>query len=111
MTPAEIAALSACFRCIADRQAALLFLLARIADVTIDEIVQGSACFRCIADFQSAELFLLNSIATSGVASADAVTCGSGPPVAAPASGCGMYIDTDNDAVYIYRLGAWQLKV
>lgn len=66
MTPAEIAALSACFSCIGDRQAAILFLLARIADVTIEEIIAGSACFRCLSDFQAAELFLLNEIVTNG---------------------------------------------
>lgn len=111
MTPAEIAALSACFRCIADRQAALLFLLARIADVTIDEIVQGSACFRCIADFQAAELFLLNSIATSGAAAAAAVTCGAVPPTDPPAGTCGIYYDTVTQAVYIWDGAAWVLKV
>lgn len=111
MTPSEIAALSACFSCIADRQAALLFLLATIADVTIDEINAGSACYRCIGDFASAELFLLNTIATNGASGGDAVTCGVGAPVTAPASGCGVYIDTATDAVYIYRLGAWSLKV
>lgn len=111
MTPSEIAALSACFSCIADRQAALLFLLARIANVTIDQINAGAACYRCVADFTSAELFLLNTIATNAAAAAGQVTCGAGAPVAAPANSCAIYYDTTNDAVYIYRGGAWVLKV
>jgi hypothetical protein len=111
MTPEQLAALSACFRCVADRQAAILYLLATIAGVTVDQIITGSACYRCVVDFQSAELFLLNTIASAPAPVSDAVTCGVGAPVTAPSSGCGVYYDTSNDAVYIYRGGAWVLKV
>lgn len=115
MTPEQIAALSACFRCIADRQAAILFLLATIADMTIEEIAAGSACYRCISDFQSAELFLLNTIATNGTggggSGSGSVLCGAVPPVAAPTGSCALYYDTVSTALYYWDGAAWQLKV
>jgi hypothetical protein len=114
VTPEEIAALSACFRCIADRQAALLFLLARIADVTIEEIIAGSACFRCISDFNAAELFLLNSIATDTAAAAAAagqVQCGPADPVAPPPGGCAIYYNTTSTAEFQWIAPNWVFKV
>lgn len=115
MTPEEIAALSACFRCVADRQAAVLFLLARIADVTIEEIIAGSACFRCLSDFQAAQLFLLNTIATNGTGggggASDQVACGAVDPVAAPAGACGLYYNTVSSALFYWDGAAWILKV
>lgn len=65
MTPAEIASNSACFRCLDDFQSSLLYILATMADVTVDEIAENSACFSCISDKQSAMLYLLNQLAGS----------------------------------------------
>lgn len=111
-TPAEINELSRCFRCVGDFEAALLYLLATNAGIMDPAVINAnSTCYRCVADFESAALYLLDSIATAGAATAGQVTCGSGAPTVAPPSGCGVYYDTDNDAVYIYRGGAWQLKV
>lgn len=114
MTPEELAALSACYRCVPDQRAAILFLLARIADVTIEEIIAGSACFRCLSDFQAAQLFLLNTIATNGTGGGGGsgeVLCGAVPPVAAPATSCALYYDTVSTALYYWDGAAWQLKV
>lgn len=111
MTPEQVAALSACWKCVPDFRAALLFLLATNAGMTMEQVIAGSACWRCLADFQAAELFLLNSIASAPAPVSDAVTCGAGAPSTAPSSGCGVYYDTTNDAVYIYRGGAWVIKV
>lgn len=116
MSPEEIAALSRCFSCIQDRQAAILFLLARIADVTIEEIIAGSACFRCLSDFQAAELFLLNEIVTNGSTGGGgggigSVLCGVVAPVAPPATACALYYDTVSTALYYWDGAAWQLKV
>lgn len=118
MTPEELAALSACYRCIGDRQAAILFLLARIADVTIEEIIAGSACFRCLSDFQAAELFLLNTIATDTAAAAEAasaaagqVQCGAADPVAPPPGTCSWYINLTTGATFYWDGAAWVFKV
>lgn len=113
MTIEEISALSSCYRCLPDRQAAILFLLATIADVTIDEINAGSACYRCVADFASAELFLLNTIATNGSTGggSSGVTCGAVDPVAAPAGSCGLYYNTTSTALFYWDGAAWALKV
>lgn len=112
-TPAEIAAGASCFACISNKQEALLYLLAQIAGVTDPAIISANAsCFACIPNKQEAILYLLDAIATaSSGGSGGFVLCGSGAPVAAPAGGCSVYIDTDTDALYIYRLGAWSLKV
>lgn len=114
MTIEEIAALSACYRCLQDRQAATLFLLATIADVTIEEIIAGSACYRCLADFNAAQLFLLNAIATDTAAAAAAagqVQCGAVPPTTPPTGSCSIYYDTVSTAFYYWDGAAWQLKV
>lgn len=113
MSPEEIAALSACFRCIGDRQAAILFLLATIADVTIEEIIAGSACFRCLSDFQAAELFLLNEIVTNGTGGGGGsgeVLCGAVDPVAPPTGPCALYFQTVSQALYAWDGAAWVLK-
>lgn len=114
MTPEELAALSACFRCIQDRQAAILFLLAQIAGVTIDQIIAGSACYRCLSDFQAAQLFLLNTIATDTAAAAAAagqVQCGATDPVAPPTGSCSLYYNTSTTALFEWIAPNWVLKV
>lgn len=122
MSPAEIAALSACFRCIADRQSALLYLLATIAGVTVDQIVAGSACYRCVTDFQSAELFLLNTIVTNGTggggAEAGCMPSTSGDPEGVLVSTCSpaLAVDPATSAIYLFTGVAgtsvgWALKV
>lgn len=114
MTPEQVAALSACWRCLPDFRAALLFLLATNAGMTMEQVIAGSACWRCIADFQAAELFLLNQIATDTAAAAAAagqVQCGAVPPTTPPTGSCSIYYDTVSTAFYYWDGAAWQLKV
>lgn len=63
-------------------------------------------------DKQAATLYLLALIAAGGSSGGGTgVVCQSGAPVTAPASGCGISLDTDTGALYIYINGAWTLKV
>ena len=109
---------SQCLECIPEgRQlSVLIYLFATIAGVPIDAqtLVNASTCLECVPVGKQMDVLISLAeeiLAGSGGGVSDAVTCGVGFPVTAPASGCGMYIDTATDAVYIYRLGAWSLKV
>ena len=109
-TPAEISAAASCYACIPNKDEALIYLLARISGVTDPATIAANAtCYSCIPNKQEALLYLMDFFTSGG--SGSFVTCGVGAPTSTPVSGCGMYIDTSNDAVYIYRLGAWALKV
>mgnify|MGYP001561616889 CR=1 FL=1 len=44
---------------------------------------------------------------SSGGGSGGGLTCGAGAPVAAPASGCGGYINTNDGSLFLYYSGAW----
>lgn len=92
---------------------ALLYLLASNAGMSDPATVAAnSACWACISDKWAAALYLLdNGGSGGGGGSGSGVTCGSGAPVAAPSSGCGIYLDTDTNALYVYTNGAWTLKV
>ncbi len=80
--------------------------------MTPEEASIGSACWSCVPDKWAALLFLAANGGTGGGGSGTgAVVCQSGAPVAAPSSGCGISLDTDTGALYIYINGAWILKV
>jgi hypothetical protein len=115
MTPEQVAALSACWRCPPDQRSAILFLLATIADMTLEEVIAGSSCWKCVPDFPSAELFLLDTIATNGTGggggASGSVLCAAGPPVAAPTTTCAIYVDLTSTALYFWTGAVWQLKV
>lgn len=71
-----------------------------------------AACLSCIPPgLQQAIIISLLDTVAGGSSGTNAVSCGSGAPTSTPTSGCAFYIDTDTDAVYIYRSGAWVLKV
>lgn len=113
MTPEQVAALAACWRCVPDFRAALLFLLATNAGMTIEQVIAGSACWRCVADFQAAELFLLNEIVTNGTGGGGGsgeVLCGAVDPVAPPTTTCALYFQTVSQALYAWDGAAWVLK-
>jgi len=42
-----------------------------------------------------------------GAGGGGGVTCGAGAPVAAPASGCGLYINTTDGTLFEYYSGSW----
>ena len=52
---------------------------------------------------------LLEALVASACAgsSSGGVSCGAGAPVAAPATPCAFYIDTNNGVIYSYYGGAW----
>lgn len=115
-TPQQLIDNARCLDCISDGQklSVLIYLFATIAGVPADPqtLVANAACIdNCIPPGMrmSVLISLADTIAGGGGAS-DQVTCGAGAPVTAPSSGCGIYYDTSNDAVYIYRGGAWALK-
>lgn len=56
------------------------------------------------------ELALLNRLVDSATALSGNVTCGTGAPTVAPASGCGLYVQTDSvpaGVIWQYYGGAW----
>lgn len=96
----------------------LIYLFAQIADVPTDSasLIAAGSCLDCqlpqgVSPRLSILIALADTIASAPAPVSDAVTCGVGAPTTAPSSGCGVYYDTSNDAVYIYRGGAWALKV
>ncbi len=74
------------------------------------DLIEEAFCLTCTMPIElrpAIKLALLCSIASGGVVAANGVTCGAGVPVAAPASGCGLYIDTGTGTLYQYYSGAW----
>lgn len=111
-SPETIASGASCFTCIPNKQEAILWLLAQIAGVTDPATIANEArCMACIPNKQEAMLYLLDQIATNGAGGGGGLECGAGPPVDPPSGDCGIYLDTDTDALYVYRSGAWVLKV
>ncbi len=75
-------------------------------------ISQANCLFCNIPDgmWNAVKLSLLCQIAAAGGGgggSGSGVTCGAGAPVAAPASGCGLYINTNDGSIFEYYSGAW----
>ena len=77
-------------------------------------LLNSARCYECYGAngymLQLMELALLSQIATSSSSSAGAVSCGTGAPSAAPAGGCGVYIQTDSvpaGLIWEYYSGAW----
>ena len=48
------------------------------------------------------KMALVAAACAGGGGSGGGVTCGAGAPVAAPASGCGLYIDSNTGTLYEY---------
>lgn len=82
MTIEQVIAGSACWRCIADFQAAELFLLNQIATDT-----------------------------AAAAAAAGQVQCGAADPVAAPTGSCSLYYNTSTTALFEWIAPNWVLKV
>jgi len=74
-----------------------------------NELLTQVACLKCAVQSGDLPLLLLGAVSgiTGGGSGGSGVTCGSGPPVAAPSGTCGIYIDTDDGTTYKYYLGAW----
>lgn len=117
--PAELIESAKCVDCnIADgsKLSVLIYLFAQIAGVPADPttLMDNARCIdNCVPPGMrlSVLIALADTIANLPAPVSDAVTCGTGAPTTAPSTGCGVYYDTNNDAVYIYRGGAWVLKV
>jgi hypothetical protein len=78
-------------------------------------LLSSASCFSCLSPgmlnlIQVQLLCEISSAIGGGSGTAGFISCGVGPPVAAPAAGCGGYVDTSNDAFYLFRNGAWILK-
>lgn len=96
--------------------AVLIKLFATLANVPTDtaSLLAGTECiFQCIPgpDMKLAVLIsLLDQIAGGGSVSGSGVTCGTGAPTSTPASGCGLYIQTDSvpgGKLWLYYSGDW----
>ena len=108
-----------CFECLAPGQWQLLklgllkqILLANspMADTTVNTLLEAAKCYACLSPgmWPLLELALLQQIVDAGgAAGVGGVTCGTGAPVAAPASGCGLYVDDATGVLYMYYGGAW----
>lgn len=117
-TPAQLIDNARCIDCAVSegqKLSILIYLFATIAGVPTDAqtLINNASCIDCAIPpgMRLSVLIALADSIAGGLAPSDQVTCGSGAPVTAPSSGCGIYYDTANDAVYIYRGGAWVLKV
>jgi len=91
-------------------------VLAALIDVSeggavpdVDTLMEEIACLKCAVQPGDLPLLMLGAISaiSGGGGSGGGVTCGSGPPVAAPASACALYVDTDDNTIYSYHSGAW----
>jgi hypothetical protein len=104
-TPQDIATGAACYACIPDKLAALLYILATNAGMTPQEIATGSACYSCIPDKLAAVLYLLDSGGSGG--GGGSATCGLVDPVAAPTGDCGLYYNTVDQSFWAWSGSAW----
>jgi hypothetical protein len=98
--------------------AVLISLFARIAGVSADtnSLMDGARCIQqCVPgeDMKLAILIsLLSQIAGGGGSGGlgGGITCGTGVPTSTPATGCGIYVQTDSipdPTIFYYYNGAW----
>ncbi len=87
----------------------ILLAVNPMADTSPNALLELAKCYSCQpGNAESFELALLQQIVNAGGASGSGgVTCGAGAPSVAPASGCGLYVNTTNGAIYTYYSGAW----
>jgi hypothetical protein len=106
-TPQEIATGAACFSCIPDKLAALLYLLATNAGMTDPQaIATASACYSCIPDKLAAILYLLDGGGGGGGGGGESL-CGAVDPVAAPSGTCGLYFNTVAQSFWAWDGANW----
>ncbi len=77
---------------------------------TAQELATAASCYSaCISPglLPYALIVAAQSVASGGGGSGGGLTCGVGAPVAAPASGCGGYINTSDGSLFLYYSGAW----
>ncbi len=81
-----------------------------MADTSATALLAAAKCYECLPPgmWQLIELGLLQQIVDGGGAGGGGgVTCGAGAPVAAPASGCGAYVNTSDGSLFLYYSGSW----
>ncbi len=77
---------------------------------TPSNLAELAACLKGLSPTQqeAVQTYLLCQIANNGGAGGGgSITEGAGAPVAAPSSGTGAYIDTNDGTIYWYYSGAW----
>ncbi len=82
-----------------------------MAECSPADLISDAYCLTCTIPremWPAVKLALLCSIASGGgVIAGNGVTCGAGAPVAAPAGGCGLFIDTSTGVLWTYHSGSW----
>ncbi len=81
-----------------------------MADTSVNALLAAAKCYECLSPgmWQLLELALLQQIVDAGGGSGGGgLTCGAGAPVAAPASGCGGYINITDGSLFLYYSGSW----
>lgn len=90
----------------------ILLALDPMADVSANTLIESINCLQCLRPYQIPliQIALLQQLVeaiTGTDAGTGVVVCGVGPPVAAPATGCGLYIQTDTGTLWTYFGGSW----
>ena len=91
----------------------ILLALDPMADVSNNGLIEQINCLQCLRPYQIPliQIALLQQIieAITGTDSGTGVVvCGSGPPVVAPPTGCGLYIDILTGILWQYYSGSWR---
>lgn len=121
-TPAEISIASACWNCIPDKLAALLYLLATNAGMSDPATVAAnSACWSCVPDKWAAALYLLDNGGSGGGGGGGGTGCAlstNGDPEGVLTATCSpaIAVDPATQAIYLFTGVAgtntgWALKV
>jgi hypothetical protein len=119
--PQELISGARCFECfggngvLLDAMEIVMLCAIRDGDTSMacdpQTLVSQSDCIiQCVplGMMQAVKIYLLCQIASGGGGGGGGgILCGSGAPVAAPATACAVYVDTDDGTKYYYYLGAW----
>ena len=76
-------------------------------------LINEANCFLCLVPPGAVPYAILQAIMNlsasggGGGGGTSGVTCGVGAPVAVPASGCALYINTTDGTLFMYYSGAW----
>ncbi len=80
-----------------------------MATCNVDTLLVNGRDFRKLSDrdLKIVTCQLACELVAGGGGGGGNTTCGVGPPVAVPASGCGLYINTSDGSLFMYYSGAW----